>query len=52
VPFDQRVGFDEDEEATPFDQTGQSHQRDPPRIVRAPRLYLAFEIERQLLAKN
>jgi len=52
VSPDQRLGLDDDQEATPIDQTGQGHQDDPGCVVRAPRLDFSFDIERQLLAKK
>jgi hypothetical protein len=52
VPADQRVGFNDDQEATPIYETRQGNQRDARRIVRTPWLRLPLDIQCQLLSKE
>ena len=52
VPPYERVRLHDREERTPLDEPGEHDECQTRRIARATRLRLAFEVQRQLLAKE
>src|SRR5882762_6464192 len=52
MPSDERVRLHDREDATPLDQPRQRDERNPSRIVGAPRLHLPLHIQCQLLSQE
>jgi hypothetical protein len=52
MPSDERVGLDDDQQVTPFDQPRQRDERNPRRIVGAAWLRLPLDIQRQLFSQE